>query len=97
MQSNPVTSRHLLSKRVVLKQIPISGATMWRTNRCGRFPKAHTNRKTPRRVVANRNRRLVGGAHGRARQHEAVRRFLLPLQSPAERVMRYEPERSQSN
>jgi hypothetical protein len=26
MQSNPLTARHLLSKRAVLKQIPISGA-----------------------------------------------------------------------
>lgn len=39
MQSNPVTSRHLLSKRTVLKQIPISGATMWRTIAAGDFPK----------------------------------------------------------
>jgi prophage regulatory protein len=39
MQSNPVTSRHLLSKRAVLKQIPISGATMWRTIAAGDFPK----------------------------------------------------------
>jgi prophage regulatory protein len=39
MQSNPVTFRHLLSKRAVLKQIPISGATMWRTIASGDFPK----------------------------------------------------------
>jgi prophage regulatory protein len=39
MQSNPVTSRHLLSRRAVLKQIPISGATMWRTIAAGDFPK----------------------------------------------------------
>lgn len=39
MQNNPVTSRHLLSKRAVLKQIPISGATMWRGIATGDFPK----------------------------------------------------------
>jgi prophage regulatory protein len=39
MQSNPITPKHLLSKRAVLKQIPISGATMWRTIAAGEFPK----------------------------------------------------------
>lgn len=40
MQSNPITTRHLLlSKRAVLKQIPISSATMWRTINAGGFPK----------------------------------------------------------
>jgi len=39
MQSNPGTVKHLLSKRAVLKQIPISSATMWRTIAAGDFPK----------------------------------------------------------
>jgi prophage regulatory protein len=39
MHCNPVTSKHLLSKRAVLRQIPISGATMWRTIAAGDFPK----------------------------------------------------------
>ncbi len=39
MQSNPVTVKHLLSKRAVLRQIPISNATMWRTIAAGDFPK----------------------------------------------------------
>jgi prophage regulatory protein len=39
MQSNPVTQRHLLSKRAVLKQIPISGATLARRVAAGAFPR----------------------------------------------------------
>jgi prophage regulatory protein len=39
MQSNPVTSKHLLSKRAVLKQIPISGATLARRVAAGAFPR----------------------------------------------------------
>lgn len=38
MQSNPVTPRHLLSRRAVLKQVPFSSATMWRTIAAGAFP-----------------------------------------------------------
>jgi prophage regulatory protein len=38
MQSNPVTPKHLLSKRAVLKQIPISGATLARRVAAGAFP-----------------------------------------------------------
>jgi len=39
MQSNPVTVKHLLSKRAVLKQIPISGATLARRVAAGAFPR----------------------------------------------------------
>jgi prophage regulatory protein len=39
MQTNPITAKHLLSKRAVLRQIPISSATMWRTISAGAFPK----------------------------------------------------------
>ncbi len=39
MQSNPVTQRHLLSRRVLLKQVPFSSATLWRTIAAGDFPK----------------------------------------------------------
>jgi prophage regulatory protein len=39
MQSNPVTQKHLLSKRAVLKQIPISGATLARRVAAGAFPR----------------------------------------------------------
>jgi prophage regulatory protein len=39
MQSNPITPRHLLSKRAVLKQIPISGATLARRVAAGAFPR----------------------------------------------------------
>jgi prophage regulatory protein len=38
MQSNPITVKHLLSKRAVLKQIPISGATLARRIAAGAFP-----------------------------------------------------------
>jgi prophage regulatory protein len=38
MQSNPVTVKHLLSKRAVLKQIPISSATLARRVAAGAFP-----------------------------------------------------------
>jgi prophage regulatory protein len=37
MQSNPLTPRHLLSKRDVLKQIPISSATSARCVQAGAF------------------------------------------------------------
>jgi prophage regulatory protein len=39
MQSNPITPRHLLSKRRVLEQIPISGATLARRVAAGAFPR----------------------------------------------------------
>jgi len=39
MQSNPVTLKHLLSKQAVLKQIPISGATLARRVAAGAFPR----------------------------------------------------------
>lgn len=39
MQLNPVTPRHLLSKRAVLKQIPISAATLARRVAAGAFPR----------------------------------------------------------
>jgi prophage regulatory protein len=39
MQSNPITVKHLLSKRAVLKQIPISGATLARRVAAGAFPR----------------------------------------------------------
>ena len=39
MQSNPLTPKHLLSKRAVLKQIPISGATLARRVAAGAFPR----------------------------------------------------------
>jgi len=39
MQGNPVIPRHLLSKRAVLKQIPISGATLARRVAAGAFPR----------------------------------------------------------
>jgi prophage regulatory protein len=39
MQTSPITPKHLLSKRAVLKQIPISSATMWRNIAAGEFPK----------------------------------------------------------
>jgi prophage regulatory protein len=39
MQSNPITVKHLLSKRAVLKQIPISGATLARRVTAGAFPR----------------------------------------------------------
>ncbi len=39
MQNNPVAIKPLLSKRAVLRQIPISSATMWRTIAAGDFPK----------------------------------------------------------
>jgi predicted DNA-binding transcriptional regulator AlpA len=39
MQSNPITVKHLLSKRAVLKQIPISGATLARHVDAGAFPR----------------------------------------------------------
>ncbi len=39
MQSNPITQRHLPSKRAVLKQIPISGATLARRVAAGAFPR----------------------------------------------------------
>jgi prophage regulatory protein len=38
MQSNPVTQKHLLSKRAVLKQIPTSSATLARRVAAGAFP-----------------------------------------------------------
>jgi prophage regulatory protein len=37
MQSNPLTSKHLLSKRAVLKQIPISSARLARRVVAGAF------------------------------------------------------------
>jgi prophage regulatory protein len=39
MQSNPITPKHLLSKRAVLKQIPISSATLARRVAAGAFPR----------------------------------------------------------
>jgi prophage regulatory protein len=39
MQSNPITAKHLLSKRAVLKQIPVSGATLARRVAAGAFPR----------------------------------------------------------
>jgi prophage regulatory protein len=39
MQSNPITPKHLLSKRAVLKQIPISGATLAPRAAAGAFPR----------------------------------------------------------
>ena len=39
MQSNPITVKHLLSKRAVLKQIPISGTTLARRVAAGAFPR----------------------------------------------------------
>jgi prophage regulatory protein len=39
MHSNPVTVKHLLSKRAVLKQIPISSATLARRVAAGAFPR----------------------------------------------------------
>jgi prophage regulatory protein len=39
MQSNPITVKHLLSKRAVLKQIPISSATLARRVVAGAFPR----------------------------------------------------------
>jgi prophage regulatory protein len=39
MQSNPVTPKHLVSKRALLKQIPISGATLARRVAAGAFPR----------------------------------------------------------
>jgi prophage regulatory protein len=38
MQSNPVTQKHLLSKRAVLKQIPISSTILARRVAAGAFP-----------------------------------------------------------
>ena len=39
MQSNPITVKHLLSKRAVLQQIPISSATSARRVAAGAFPR----------------------------------------------------------
>jgi prophage regulatory protein len=39
MQMNAITPKHLLSKRAVLKQIPISGATLARRIAAGAFPR----------------------------------------------------------
>ena len=43
MQLNPVTPKHLLSKRAVLKQIPISGATLARRVAAGAFPRHYAS------------------------------------------------------
>jgi predicted DNA-binding transcriptional regulator AlpA len=39
MQSNPLTVKHLLSKRAVLEQVPFSSATLSRRVAAGAFPR----------------------------------------------------------
>ena len=55
MQSNPVIPKYLLSKRAVLKQIPISGATLARRVAAGAFPRPIRIGKRRVRVGSVRN------------------------------------------